>query len=69
MLLTDGPSLVRTPTYWAFDLYTDHHDAMFVDAQSTAGDTPATIGASGEYTVSVKDDAYTISLTKPGPGA
>src|SRR5690606_19727459 len=63
MLLTDGAALVRTPTYWAFDLYTDHMDANFVDAQASPGDAPGTIGARGEFTVSVKDSAYTISIT------
>jgi alpha-N-arabinofuranosidase len=58
MLLTDGPRLVKTPTYWAFHLYTDHHDATVVPTNgelpphtdvtlSRAGD------GSGDYTVSV----------------
>jgi alpha-N-arabinofuranosidase len=63
MLLTDGPAMVKTPTYYAFDLYTDHQDASFVDAQPGPGDAPGTIGAHGEYTVSWKDDAYTITIT------
>ncbi|GAA1643780.1 alpha-N-arabinofuranosidase [Catellatospora bangladeshensis] len=66
MLLTDGPRLVRTPTYWAFDLYTDHHDAWFVDARPAPGDAPGRIGTHGEYTVSWRDDAYTISVTNAG---
>ena len=32
MLLTDGPRLVKTPTYHVFDLYSDHQDAEWVDA-------------------------------------
>jgi alpha-L-arabinofuranosidase len=66
MLLTDGPAMIRTPTYWAFDLYTDHQDAWFVDAQPAAGDAPGTIGAHGDYTVSWKDGVYTISITNAG---
>jgi alpha-N-arabinofuranosidase len=66
MLLTDGPAMVRTPTYWAFDLFTDHQDAYFVDARAASADAPGTIGTRGEYTVSVKDNAYTISVTNVG---
>jgi alpha-N-arabinofuranosidase len=63
MLLTDGPAMVKTPTYWAFHLYADHQDADFVDARPAPGDAPGTIGDHGEYAVSVKDGAYTISVT------
>ena len=36
MLLTDGAKMVKTPTYWAFDLYKDYQDATVlpVDVQS-----------------------------------
>jgi len=30
MILTDGPKMVRTPTYWVFDLFKVHKDAMLV---------------------------------------
>ena len=63
MLLTDGPALVKTPTYYTFALYTDHQDAFFVDARPDPDDAPGLIGAHGEYTVSWKDDAYTITVT------
>ncbi|MBX6750372.1 MAG: alpha-N-arabinofuranosidase [Micromonosporaceae bacterium] len=66
LLHTDGPVMVRTPTYYAFALYTDHHDALFVDARPDSGDAPGTIGAHGEYTVSWKDDAYTVTVTNAG---
>jgi alpha-N-arabinofuranosidase len=37
MLLTDGPRMVRTPTYWVFDLYKPWQDATVipVDIQSS----------------------------------
>ena len=36
ILLTDGNRMVKTPTYWAFDLYKDYQDAVVlpVDVQS-----------------------------------
>ncbi len=33
MLLTDGPRMVRTPTYWAFDLYKPWHDATVLPVE------------------------------------
>ena len=59
MLLTDGPALIKTPTYHVFDLYSDHQDADYVP---TVGD----LGEQGDCTVSHKDDAYTISLVNAG---
>jgi alpha-N-arabinofuranosidase len=63
MVLTDGPAMVRTPTYYAFDLYTDHQDAYFVEAEPEPDHAPGTIGAHAEYTVSRNSDSYTISVT------
>lgn len=57
MLLTDGPRLVKTPTYHVFDLYSDHQDAQFIPVAAGA------LGAHADATVSRKDDAYTISVT------
>ena len=36
MLLTDGPRMVKTPTYWVFDMYKDYQDGAVlpVDVQS-----------------------------------
>jgi alpha-N-arabinofuranosidase len=36
MMLTDGPRMVRTPTYWVFDMYKDYQDAevLPVDVRS-----------------------------------
>jgi alpha-N-arabinofuranosidase len=37
MLLTDGARMVKTPTYWVFDMYKDYQDATVlpVDVQSS----------------------------------
>lgn len=68
MLLTDGGQLVKTPTYHVFDLYTDHQDAEFVATPTTPGTTPGALGAQGDFTVSRKDGALTISATNWGLG-
>ena len=38
MILTDGPKMVRTPTYWVFDMFQVHQDAtsLPVDLQTPA---------------------------------
>jgi alpha-N-arabinofuranosidase len=66
MLLTDGAKLVKTPTYHVFDLYTDHQDAEFVATPAAPGTTPGALGAEGDFTVSRKDGALTISATNWG---
>lgn len=66
MLLTDGPSMVKTPTYHAFALYTDHHDATFIEATGEPGEFPGSAGPQTDYTVSFKDDAYAISVVNYG---
>ncbi|HVL63055.1 MAG TPA: alpha-L-arabinofuranosidase C-terminal domain-containing protein [Microbacterium sp.] len=68
MLLTDGGQLVKTPTFHVFDLYTDHQDAEFVATPSAPGTTPGALGGQGEFTVSRKDGALTISATTWGLG-
>lgn len=55
MVLTDGPRLVTTPTYHAFDLFTDHMDARFVPVH---GD----VGEHVDATASVSDGTHTVSL-------
>lgn len=42
MLLTDGPRMVKTPTYWVFDLYKPWHDAT-----TTASRAEVTVVPSG----------------------
>ncbi|KRM34868.1 alpha-N-arabinofuranosidase [Agrilactobacillus composti DSM 18527 = JCM 14202] len=56
MLLTDGPNMVKTPTYYVFDMYQQHMDAQQVTG---IGDLPAHT----DYTASQKDGALTLSLT------
>lgn len=60
MLLTDGPRLVKTPTFHVFDLYSDHQDAEWVDAAADDADPFL------DWTVSHKDGAYTIGLVNSG---
>ena len=38
MILTDGPKILKTPTYHVFDMYKVHHDAKFVEYQLKGGD-------------------------------
>jgi len=38
MILTDGPKILKTPTYHVFDMYKVHHDAKFVQYQLKDGD-------------------------------
>ncbi len=37
MLLTRGDTIVRTPTYWVFQMYTVHHDATLLPISLHAG--------------------------------
>ncbi|WP_022910452.1 alpha-N-arabinofuranosidase [Aestuariimicrobium kwangyangense] len=55
MILTDGASMITTPTYHVFDLYRDHQDAEYVPTPAGA------LGPDGELTVSRKGDDWTIS--------
>lgn len=57
MILTDGARMLTTPTYHAFDLYTDHMDAQYLDIPRGA------LGGLAEATASVKDGAVTVSAT------
>jgi alpha-N-arabinofuranosidase len=60
MLLTDGPRLVKTPTYHVFDLYSDHQDAERLDAAASSVDPFL------DWTVSRKERVHTISLVNTG---
>lgn len=61
MILTEGPDMVLTPTYHAFALYTDHHDATYVPFAPVDGVAGA-VAPHVDATVSTRDGAYTISL-------
>jgi alpha-N-arabinofuranosidase len=60
VVLTEGDRIVRTPTYWAFDLYKPFKDATFV---------PVTPDEVGEYSlgeISVPHVSATAALTAEG---
>ncbi|HUL52941.1 MAG TPA: alpha-N-arabinofuranosidase [Opitutaceae bacterium] len=38
MILTDGPKMVRTPTYWVFEMFRVHQDATSLPVELTAPD-------------------------------
>lgn len=57
VVLTEGDRMITTPTYHAFDLYTDHQDADHLELPRNA------LGADGDATASIKDGAITISAT------
>ncbi|WP_203568013.1 alpha-N-arabinofuranosidase [Aestuariimicrobium ganziense] len=59
MLLTDGPRMVKTPTFHTFSLFSDHQDAEFVPV---GGQFPDDV----DVTASVKDGAHTISFVNAG---
>ena len=55
MILTEGEQMVKTPSYYVFELYKNHQDATLVDAY---GETKPTT----DYTISQKDGKLTLSL-------
>lgn len=55
MILTDGPKMIKTPTYYVFDMYKNHMNAQRVDG---FGETPENVS----YTASQKDGQLTISI-------
>lgn len=55
MLFTEGNKMIKTPTYYVFDLYKNHMDAQFVDG---IGETPEHT----TYTASQRDHKLTITL-------
>ncbi len=55
MILTEGDQMIKTPTYFAFDLYKKHMDAEFVDGFSEEDKNIS-------FTASKKNGKLTISL-------
>ena len=55
MILTEGAEMIKTPTYYVFDLYKNHQDATLVDADGVISGTTS-------YTVSKKDGVMTASF-------
>ncbi|MBA1394717.1 alpha-N-arabinofuranosidase, partial [Lactobacillus sp. XV13L] len=55
MILTKDDQMLKTPTYYLFDMYQKHMDADLVEAEGTLPDHIT-------YTASQKDGQLTISL-------
>ena len=55
MILTEGEKMIKTPTYYVFELYKNHQDATMVDTDGVISDTAS-------YTVSKKDGMMTASF-------
>ncbi|MDE1548926.1 alpha-N-arabinofuranosidase [Jeotgalibaca caeni] len=55
MILTEGEKMLKTPTYYVFDLYKNHMDATKIDAIGTTKETT-------DYTVSKKGNTITASF-------
>lgn len=55
MILTEGEKMIKTPTYYVFEMYKNHQEATLVNL---LGELPEHVSA----TASVKDDKLTISL-------
>jgi alpha-N-arabinofuranosidase len=65
VILTDGPRMVLTPTYHAFDMYQVHHDAvklpLYIESETvSAGGEMPLISASASQT---DDGGINLSLT------
>lgn len=66
VLLTEGPKMIKTPTYHVFHMYRHHQGATLLDSAITGNET---VGI-GEWqvpkvneSVSIKDDIITITLS------
>lgn len=64
VLLTEGPKTIKTPTFYVFKLFKDHHDGMLVESEISENNifcndfTVPAVSAS----VSEKDDVLTITV-------
>jgi alpha-L-arabinofuranosidase len=70
MLLTDGARMVKTPTYWVFDLYKDYQDGTVlpIDVQSRwYNKNEWTMKAVSASAVRGRDGAIHIGLTNVDP--
>ena len=69
MILTDGPRMVLTPTYYVFKMFKVHQNATYVPVSYRAGSITSTSGASMEnFSISVtrdKKDVMHVSLANP----
>ncbi|MCL2516101.1 MAG: alpha-N-arabinofuranosidase [Microbacteriaceae bacterium] len=67
MLLTDGPRMIKTPTYFAFQLYTDHHDAQLLElggAEELPAHTDLTASRAGDGSDDVTVSAVNYDLER-----
>ena len=70
MMLTDGPKMVRTPTYWVYDLYKPWQDAQVVPLELN---TPSydkdefAIPAVSASAVRAKDGVLRVALANADP--
>ena len=55
MILTEGEKMVKTPSYYVFELYKNHQEAEHLDAYGDKRETTS-------YTVSKKNNQVTISI-------
>ncbi len=70
MLLTDGNRMVRTPTYWVFDMYKDYQDATVLPAEVSAHwykNGEWTLRAVSASAVRGKDGVVHVGLTNVDP--
>lgn len=67
VLLTDGPNLIRTPTYHVFEMNKGHHDAHRLDVRFAAPVEVRRVGKNDlsllSMSASTKDGAVLLSLT------
>ncbi|MBY8827971.1 alpha-L-arabinofuranosidase C-terminal domain-containing protein [Hephaestia mangrovi] len=70
MLLTKGDKMVRTPTYWAFDMYKDYQDGTVLPVDVTAGwykKNEWTLKAVSASAVRGKDGVIHLGMTNVDP--
>ena len=69
MILTDGPRMVLTPTYYVFKMFKVHQNATYVPVSCRAASITSTSGATMEsFSVSVsrdKKDVLHVSMANP----
>ncbi|MBP5483246.1 MAG: alpha-N-arabinofuranosidase [Bacteroidales bacterium] len=69
MILTDGPRMLLTPTYYIFKMFKVHQDATYVPVSYSPGSITSTSGASMEnFSISAsrdKNDVLHVSMANP----
>ncbi|MBU6299605.1 MAG: alpha-N-arabinofuranosidase, partial [Alphaproteobacteria bacterium] len=70
MLMTDGPKMVRTPTYYVFKMYVPFQDAVFLPVAYDAGtytEGDVTLPRIDAIAAKTKDGKIVVSLTNLDP--